>query len=1147
MANYYVNPSTGNNSNDGSIGSPWATVNYALGTSSPIAAGDTLYLRGGNYNERITPKKSGTSGNPITVLAYEDETPNLRGASGQENILVLSGVSYLTFGEGLYFSYAHSAPGGNRRFPWIQIVSNASNPTSNIILEDFTIERPGWENIETLTASNWNEWGVMLDRANDCIIQRLTIRGTAQGIQLKDECMRATVRNCDIGHTRQSCITLTNSNGVDRAAVIMQNLLHNSAIEDGIQFMQDFSAGDPSTDESNRGTVIAYNIFYNNSENAIDLKGARNIVIHGNVIRGTIGSNDGGLAGWNRQAMGGITRGSSTSTSRVIIRHNIIYDNSGGTRLHSHWKVYNNTFVYNNRDYTGPGSTFEGTIPEFTGVRAQSSAPGMGIRNNIFVGHNRSDVSYRAGANQPNNEVDTDYNLYGSAKWRDTTSGNPGVLYTTLASWRTRLASNNWRYGKDANSIAVVNHAAIQFKNVPANPTAAHTSYDFGIQPTSPAKGKGGFLTKTVGTGSSTTWITVEDVTWFSNIFDRTDVLYRDFILVGTTSVGRSVLEIDEANSRIRVDSAVTYSAGTNIYYVAPGQIASITPDIGSGAFITFDSAGPPAGDPDEPGDPPPPPDPPPPDAGTAGGRAVVRVACNTSTGNQTIAMPSGQLGRNPKAWRFTLTRATTDDTAADHSLFIRGWATWDGETVTQGAIGIRSQHNVSTTSSGRRTIEDGCIFMMNGNNNNIIAQASFVSGDTTEAVINWTVAPSAAWLLTVEAFDAEDVYFGKFTIAESVDAYTTVTPGFEANYVEVVTVNGSIPNSQANNRWSHGFATRDEIGNITQQCFLYQAVNGVGTTALGAHLRSDYIGGEPHDGGAVAKAIQLSNWGSSSFRVNTKVATYSAGVEAFVLALRFDLAAYSGVVAMPTSASEVDYEHTVGFEPAQADIIATALQGTNAADNTGRAGGFAVGAWDGTRQFSNAVADRDNVGTSVTQSHSDDRFINLDQHDGTAGIVGHVTGAGATLLPVNYSAALSPSRYAILVAVQKPVVGQLDADLSADVTEGVAPLTVQFTDESTAHDTTITDWDWDFGDGNGSTEEDPEHTYTDPGVYEVSLTITDGTISSTAILQTPITVLEPDPEPPPPPPTTGVKVLASADVPRQPESDVVASAAVGA
>lgn len=54
--------------------------------------------------------------------------------------------------------------------------------------------------------------------------------------------------------------------------------------------------------------------------------------------------------------------------------------------------------------------------------------------------------------------------------------------------------------------------------------------------------------------------------------------------------------------------------------------------------------------------------------------------------------------------------------------------------------------------------------------------------------------------------------------------------------------------------------------------------------------------------------------------------------------------------------------------------------------------------------------------------------------------------------------------------------------------TSGVAPLEVQFTDESTG---TPTEWLWNFGDGNLSAVQFPMHTYTEPGTYTVQLKVT--------------------------------------------------------
>lgn len=57
----------------------------------------------------------------------------------------------------------------------------------------------------------------------------------------------------------------------------------------------------------------------------------------------------------------------------------------------------------------------------------------------------------------------------------------------------------------------------------------------------------------------------------------------------------------------------------------------------------------------------------------------------------------------------------------------------------------------------------------------------------------------------------------------------------------------------------------------------------------------------------------------------------------------------------------------------------------------------------------------------------------------------------------------------------------------------GCAPLTVDFTDISQSTDP-ITTWEWTFGDGNSSSQQNPSNTYTDTGVYTVSLIVTTAT-----------------------------------------------------
>jgi hypothetical protein len=68
-------------------------------------------------------------------------------------------------------------------------------------------------------------------------------------------------------------------------------------------------------------------------------------------------------------------------------------------------------------------------------------------------------------------------------------------------------------------------------------------------------------------------------------------------------------------------------------------------------------------------------------------------------------------------------------------------------------------------------------------------------------------------------------------------------------------------------------------------------------------------------------------------------------------------------------------------------------------------------------------------------------------------------------------------------------------AGFSADVTAGVAPLTVRFTDESTGDPKS---WSWMFGDGGTGDQQHPTHTYTTPGTYTVNLTVNTETGSAT-------------------------------------------------
>jgi PKD repeat protein len=69
-----------------------------------------------------------------------------------------------------------------------------------------------------------------------------------------------------------------------------------------------------------------------------------------------------------------------------------------------------------------------------------------------------------------------------------------------------------------------------------------------------------------------------------------------------------------------------------------------------------------------------------------------------------------------------------------------------------------------------------------------------------------------------------------------------------------------------------------------------------------------------------------------------------------------------------------------------------------------------------------------------------------------------------------------------------------------ANTTNGFVPITVNFTDQSTG---TPASWLWDFGDGTNSTEQNPEHTFSEAGNYTVNLVVSNenGTNSTSALI----------------------------------------------
>jgi gliding motility-associated-like protein len=102
----------------------------------------------------------------------------------------------------------------------------------------------------------------------------------------------------------------------------------------------------------------------------------------------------------------------------------------------------------------------------------------------------------------------------------------------------------------------------------------------------------------------------------------------------------------------------------------------------------------------------------------------------------------------------------------------------------------------------------------------------------------------------------------------------------------------------------------------------------------------------------------------------------------------------------------------------------------------------------------------------------------------------------------INQYAGCMDSAFQMVHVEDKPAV----AFTAVDTANCQAPFTVQFTDQTPG----ASQWLWDFGDGNTSTLQNPSHTYTTNGDFNVSLTVTTAGGCSNTLVKTPYVLVRP-------------------------------------
>lgn len=340
---YYV-AVNGNDANNGSMHEPWATVQHAADTA---AAGDTVLVRQGAYNEHVDFRNSGTlDGGYITFASYPGETATIDGTGldipgRQWGLFTLEDVSYVIV---TGFELRNYKTARRKDVPIGVYVLGAGRGVQ--------IVNNRIHNIETTAKTNPRQCG------SDAF--GLTVYGT----RVPQAIEGIAISGNEIYRLKTGCSETLSLDGNVRNFAVVSNMIHD---DDNIGIGAigfEHVAADPAYDQARNGEIRGNAIYditsYGNPDygrqyasDGIYVDGGRNIVIEQNLVH----NDDLGIELASEHK--------NHATSEVTARNNVVYSgNSAGMSIGGygrkrggtdHCIVANNTLYNNDIRKTGSG------------------------------------------------------------------------------------------------------------------------------------------------------------------------------------------------------------------------------------------------------------------------------------------------------------------------------------------------------------------------------------------------------------------------------------------------------------------------------------------------------------------------------------------------------------------------------------------------------------------------------------------------------------------------------------------------------------------------------------------------------------------------------------------------------------------------
>jgi Right handed beta helix region len=384
--NYYVS-TTGNNSNSGlSTSAAWRNVQYA---ANHVAAGDTVNILGGIYNETVNIPASGSAtAGYITFQNYAGQTATIDGTGlavtgGQYGLINIASQSYIIV-QGLEIRNYKTTT--TKYVPVGVYVTGAGSYLKLLNNHIHDIQT-------TATGCNANALGVAF-----------------YGTQAPASLNNITVAGNELNNLKTGCSETMTFNGNIDTFTVTNNLIHDDN-NIGIDAIGYEGTSPNSTYDRARNGYIAQNSVYNITSqgnksyssgcwcsDGIYVDGGTNIIIERNLVHNV----DLGIEIASEH--------SGKTASYITARSNLVYfGNSAGVSIggyassvggSDHVTIVNNTLYKNDAQGTGSG--------EF---QIQFHATNNVFKNNVVYATSQGLLvnSYTSSTSNP---ADMDYNLY---------------------------------------------------------------------------------------------------------------------------------------------------------------------------------------------------------------------------------------------------------------------------------------------------------------------------------------------------------------------------------------------------------------------------------------------------------------------------------------------------------------------------------------------------------------------------------------------------------------------------------------------------------------------------------------------------------------------------------------------------------------